>query len=102
MNYAGSGLQGLRRSQCRPSRLQEASSLLEDSVRTDFSGNAEGCQAQKGRTFACCEAAVLSEIRGARRQLVLGISLLDSPLPPPPLSFPIHYPLPVNPQNTLN
>lgn len=71
-------------------------------MRTEFSGNPEGCQAPKGRMLACSEAAVLSETRGARRQLVLNVSLLDSALSPPLLSLPIHYPLPVNPQNALN
>lgn len=71
-------------------------------VRTDFSGNPEFCQARKGRVLACCEAAVLSETRGSWKQLVLDVSLLDSPLPLPFLSLSIHYPLPVNPQNALN
>lgn len=92
MNYAGSGLQGLRRSQCRPSRLREASSLLEDSGHF-ISRKLRGCQAQRVRRLPAVKLLCCLETRGARRQLVLGISLLDSPLPPPPLSFPIHYPL---------
>ena len=56
----------------------------------------------------------MSETRGAQRQLVLDVSMLDSvlfhlfpSLPPsllpslPSLSLPIHYHLPVNPQTAL-
>ena len=57
-------------------------------MRTEFSGNPEGCQAQKGRMLACSEAAVLSETGGAWRQLVLDVCLLDSALSPP--SIPPH------------
>ena len=95
--------ESLRRSQRMPRRLQEASRLLEDSVcALTFQETPECCQAWKGRVLACCEAAVLSETRGARKQLVLDVSLLDSPLPLHLLSLSIYYPLPVNPQNALN
>ena len=104
MNYASSG--GCRVSQGISVQAKEAAggfqSARRQCMRTEFSGNPEGCQAQKGRMLACSEAAVLSETGGAWRQLVLDVCLLDSALSPPLLSLPIHYPLPVNPQNALN
>lgn len=118
MNCAGSGVFGRSPG---PSVAQGLSAQAKEAaghicwntvcvVCTAFSGNPECCQALKERTLARCEAAVSSEARGAQRQLVLDVSMPDSALfhlfpslPPShsPLSLPIHYHLPVNPQTAL-